>query len=64
MGQMKKLHQELLDGRRELHALDFDADRYDDGDWWRQQDAEMTQPDFDALEVEAEIQEARTRGYM
>lgn len=58
---------ELLDPHNEFGALDFDnhdPSMADDDDWWRMQDAEMTRDELDALEIQAEIQELRTQGYM
>ena len=58
MGQMKRILTEIAETAR-LHRLDFTHHVEDDTDWWRDQDAEMTQTELDALEIQAEVQDLR-----
>ena len=63
MGQMKRILTEIAETARldELEdlSLDFESQNNIDPDWWRDQDAEMTQTELDALEIQAEVQDLR-----
>ena len=72
MGMMKRIYQEMQErearntySTRELEemALDFETMDLQDGDWWRQQDAEMTRREREEIEALAEIQDYRINGY-
>ena len=62
MGQMKRILTEIAETARldiSETAIDFDERNYLDGAWWSEQDAEMMRDEMEALEVEAEIFDAR-----
>lgn len=68
MGRMKEIYTQMQERNDAELALDFDKNNYLDGAWWENQDAErveLEKAERDAqLERDAEIQEARTQGWL
>ena len=62
--ELDEQQQEELEELEREQGLDLDAIYSADGEWWREQDSDMTSEELADIEARAEIQEYRTQGYM